>query len=101
MEKSLRKAEITKTNAPRKTAPKLAIPARRAVSPSRSAPGCLIVRAARPARNEYPLRARASRRTKLPSSAMMQHSFFQNYGEEANVYQNPSLWKPQRLGQPQ
>src|SRR3954471_11624639 len=75
MEKSLRKAEVTRTTAPTNTAPKLVMPARRAVSLSRSEPGCLRMSATSPARKEYALRARARRRTKLPNSAMIELHF--------------------------
>src|SRR3954449_6157370 len=75
MEKSLWKAAVTRITAPVNTAPKLAIPARRAVSLSRSEPGCLRISAISPARNEYALKASASRRTKLPNSAMIELHF--------------------------
>src|SRR5436305_6614886 len=75
MEKSLRKAAVTRITAPINTAPKLAMPARRAVSLSRSEPGCLRISAISPARNEYALKASASRRTKLPNSAMIELHF--------------------------
>ena len=50
----------------RNTRAKVAIPARRAVSPSRSEPGPGWAKASAPARNEYALNANASRSAKLP-----------------------------------
>src|SRR5215472_15094280 len=66
------------------TAPKLAIPARRAVSLSRSDPGWFLTRAINPARKEYPLSASAKSNTKLPIAAMGRRLFFQTCGAEAN-----------------
>src|SRR6266478_7081233 len=84
MEKSLRNAAVIRRTAAISTAPKLAMPARRAVSPNCSDDGRFLASAKKPARKEYPLNARASRRTKLPNSAMMESSFFQNWREQAN-----------------
>src|SRR5438128_1801723 len=83
MEKSLLNAAVTSTTAARKTAPKLAIPARRALSVNRSAPTRLPTSAANPARNEYPASANARSKRKLPREAMTLTSSFQNWRAEA------------------
>src|SRR5437667_11933433 len=66
MEKSSWNAEVTSTKAARNTRAKVAIPARRAVSPNRSELEPGRANASAPARNEYALNANASRSAKLP-----------------------------------
>ena len=84
MEKSSRKAQITRTTDARKTAAKVAMPARRAVSPMRSEPAPSI-NAIIPARNVYRLNANARSSAKLPNSAMRETPglFFQKRPREA------------------
>src|ERR1700704_1755079 len=66
MEKSSLKAAATRTTAASSTAPKAAIPARRAVSPKRMEPASRPNNARKPARKEYELRPSANRSAKLP-----------------------------------
>src|SRR5581483_186422 len=70
MEKSSRKAAMTNAAAANATAAKTATPARRAVSPSRSPAGPLIVSASMPKTNEYAARPRAITSAKLPTCDM-------------------------------
>ena len=82
MEKSFWKAAMTSATAARKITPKVAIPARRAVSPSRSesAPD-ETTRTHRQEKNEYALKAREAQ--KLPiceMNAALRGLFFQKPG---------------------
>src|SRR5215467_14442901 len=90
IEKSLRNAAVTRMTAARNTAAKVAIPARRAVSLSRAEPAPFMHNATNPHKHAYPLRARASRSTKLPTWDMLRRYFFRlarvhaNHTESAN-----------------
>src|SRR5215469_7040756 len=84
IEKSLRNAAVTRMTAARNTAAKVAIPARRAVSPSRAEAAPFMHKATSPHKNAYPPRARASRSTKLPTWDMLRCYFFRPAGVHAN-----------------
>src|SRR5258708_5706319 len=92
MEKSLENAAIINTIAANNTNAKVAMPARRAVSPRRSDPAPLRAMARIPARNEYALSARARRSAKLPISDMGSPAYLsqiaksdQNYDQIRNT----------------
>src|SRR5579871_5699534 len=75
---------MTRTTAASNTAAKIAMPARRAVSPTRSEPPPGKANAHAPAPNEYKLKANASRRAKLPICDMgIPAPFFQKQGMRA------------------
>src|SRR5271167_1814120 len=84
MEKSSLNAASTRTMPASSTAAKVAIPARRAVSPRRAEASSLPNNAKKPARKEYALRPSASISAKLPISDIAEpHSitvFFQRSG---------------------
>src|ERR1700732_4137585 len=92
MEKSFWNADTTSTTAARKTIAKLAMPARRAVSPNLPQPGPLLTSAKMPARKEYALRASASRSAKLPICDM--GGVLARIFSETNYRSNHEVWKP-------
>src|SRR5450755_2151249 len=102
MEKSLLKAALTSTVAARATKPKVAMPARRAVSPRRSERGPFSTRDKAPAKKLYPLRAKASRSAKLPICDMGNpHVSFQKRRTEATARAGSSYTRglfAQKLG---
>src|SRR4051794_2487715 len=85
MEKSSLKADTTRMKDARNTAPKAAMPARRAVSERRSEASPRTSKATNPTTKEYAQRTNAIRRARLPNSAMMNPGYFFRNGEKRQL----------------